>query len=133
MQHSSNFNKIKFLHSSIIEYCQKIEYDLKWFIGESCGIDVEDAIFLELESEKCTLGKIINLIKKSELMSKENLSFLERMNEKRIFYCHKCFIKFYKYKTHYNQYKKLLKLLTKDLENFKNLYKHINNLRYQNS
>ena len=57
-------NKIKILHSSIIEYCQKIEYDLKWFIGETCGADIEDVIFLELESEKCTLGQIINLIEK---------------------------------------------------------------------
>ncbi|MBP5256729.1 MAG: hypothetical protein J6Y96_00010 [Mycoplasma sp.] len=128
-----NTNKIKILHSSIIEYCQKIEYDLKWFIGESCGTDIEDVIFLELESEKRTLGQIINLIEKSELMSKENLSFLKQMNEKRIYYCHKCFLKFYKYKTHHSQYKKLLNLLTKDLEKFKNLYKDINNLRYQNS
>ena len=128
-----NTNKIKILHSSVIEYCQNIEYDLKWLIGESCGVDVEDAIFLELDSKKCSLGKIINIIEQSELIPKANLFFLKQMNKKRNFYCHKCFIKFYAYKTNINQYIKLLNLLTNDLEKFKNLYKDISILRYQNN
>lgn len=125
-------NKIKILYSSILEYCQNIEYDLKWFIGESCGIDAEDAIFLQFESEKCTLGKIINWIEKSELMSQENLFLLKKLNEKRIFYCHNFFVKFRRYKTNFNQYKKLLNLLIKDLKKFKKMHQIINKLRDQN-
>ena len=127
-----NTNKIKILHSSIIKYCQNIEHDLKYLIGKSTGVDVEDAIFLELESEKCSLGKIINIIEQSELIPKANLFFLKQMNKKRNFYCHKCFIKFYKYETNIDQYIKLLNLLTNDLEKFKNLYKDVSILCCKN-
>lgn len=122
-------------HSEIIMYFQCIEQDLKWIVAARKKGNFNANIY---DLEHVNLGETIMEIKEMDEkglsvgFSDEDYRVLEKIREKRNYWCHQCFLD-YVYladeKERENMYEKIALRLEGDLLRVRSLHLHIQSLR----
>lgn len=92
-----DFEEFKILHSEVVMCCQCLENDIKWIYSY---MKKGDPLQNFDDLEKKTFGQIVRELRKLDYsddkpyISKSDYDFLEKLADKRNYWCHQCYVDF---------------------------------------